>query len=178
MRYYFVQLAVFIGLLCQSFFTQAQSDQERFGKNRVQHQQFQWYVYSSNNFEVFYYDRGGANAKLAIEFIEEEFDRLTQMIGYVAYTKPKIYIYNSPEELLQSNLNLNKEQFTVDGQTNFSRLIAEVSYKGRVDLFKEDLLYATSKVIIEEMLYGSSGLDAFQSNLVNSFPEWYVDGIA
>jgi Tol biopolymer transport system component len=178
MRYYFVQLAVFTALLCQSFFAQAQSDQERFGKNRVQHQQFQWYVYSSNNFEVFYYDRGGANAKLAIEFIEEEFDRLTQMIGYVAYTKPKIYIYNSPEELLQSNLNLNKEQYTVDGQTNFSRLIAEVSYKGQVDLFKEDLLYATSKVIIEEMLYGSSGLDAFQSNLVNSFPDWYVDGIA
>jgi Tol biopolymer transport system component len=178
MRYYFVQLAVFIGLLCHSFFAQAQSDQERFGKNRIQHQQFQWYVYSSNNFEVFYYDRGGANAKLAIEFIEAEFDRLTQMIGYVAYTKPKIYIYNSPEELLQSNLNLNKEEYTVDGQTNFSRLIAEVSYKGQVDLFKEDLLYATSKVIIEEMLYGSSGLDAFQSNLVNSFPDWYVDGIA
>jgi Tol biopolymer transport system component len=178
MRYYFVQLAVFIGLLVHSFFAQAQSDQERFGKNRIQHQQFQWYVYSSNNFEVFYYDRGGANAKLAIEFIEAEFDRLTQMIGYVAYTKPKIYIYNSPEELLQSNLNLNKEEYTVDGQTNFSRLIAEVSYKGQVDLFKEDLLYATSKVIIEEMLYGSSGLDAFQSNLVNSFPDWYVDGIA
>jgi hypothetical protein len=178
MRYYLVQLAVFAGVLFLSFFAQAQSDQERFGKNRVQHQQFEWYLYSSNNFEVYYYDRGGANAKLAIEFIEEEFDRLTQMIGYVAYTKPKIYLYNSPEEQLQSNLNLNKEQFTIDGQTNFSRLIAEVSYKGQVDLFKEDLLYATSKVIIEEMLYGSTGVDAFQSNLVNSFPDWYVDGIA
>src|SRR5690606_156114 len=36
----------------------------------------------------------------------------------------------------------------------------------------------TSKAIIEEMLYGSSISDAFQSNLINSFPSWYIDGAA
>lgn len=178
MRFHLFRFLVFAGVMTTSFFAQAQFDQDRFGENRVQHKQFEWYFYSSNNFEVYYYDRGGANAKMAIEYLEQEFDRLTQMIGYVAYTKPKIYIYNSPEELLQSNLNLNKDEFSEDGQTNFNRLIAEISYKGQVDLFKEDLIYATSRVIIEEMLYGSSVADAFQANLINSFPEWYLDGIS
>ncbi|MDN3202843.1 biopolymer transporter Tol [Algoriphagus sediminis] len=178
MRRQALRLLFIIGFLSAPFITQAQFDQERFGKNRIQHKEFEWYFYSSNNFEVYYYDRGGANAKLAIDYLESEFDRLTQMIGYVAYTKPKIYVYNSPEELLQSNLNLNKDEFTEDGQTTFNRLIAEVSYKGHIDLFKEDLIFATSKVIIEEMLYGSSVADAFQSNLINSFPEWYLDGVA
>ena len=72
----------------------AQFDQERFGKNRVQHKEFNWYVYTSANFEVYYYDKGGVNAKMAIEFLESEFNKLTQNIGYVAYTKPRIYIYN------------------------------------------------------------------------------------
>ncbi|MEB2776034.1 biopolymer transporter Tol [Algoriphagus sp. D3-2-R+10] len=178
MRYHLFRILIFAGLWLNSFFALAQFDQERFGKNRIQHQQFEWYFYSSNNFEVYYYDRGGANAKMAIDYLESEFNRLTQMIGYVAYTKPKIYIYNSPEELLQSNVNLNKEEYNEQGQTNFNRLLAEVAYKGEVDLFKEDLIYGTTKVIIEEMLYGSSVSDAFQSNLTNSFPEWYVDGIA
>lgn len=178
MRFHLFRFLVFAGVMTTSFFAQAQFARDRFGENRVQHKQFEWYFYSSNNFEVYYYDRGGANAKMAIEYLEQEFDRLTQMIGYVAYTKPKIYIYNSPEELLQSNLNLNKDEFSEDGQTNFNRLIAEISYKGQVDLFKEDLIYATSRVIIEEMLYGSSVADAFQANLINSFPEWYLDGIS
>ncbi|MBB6324862.1 hypothetical protein FHS59_000477 [Algoriphagus iocasae] len=178
MRYHLFRILIFAGLWLNSFFVLGQFDQDRFGKNRVQHQQFEWYYFTSNNFEVYYYDRGGANAKMAIEYLESEFDRLTQMIGYVAYTKPKIYIYNSPEELLQSNLNLNKQELFEEGQTDFNRLIAEISYKGEVDKFKEDLLYATSKVIIQEMLYGSSVADAFQSNLVNAFPEWYIDGIA
>ncbi|WBL41651.1 biopolymer transporter Tol [Algoriphagus halophytocola] len=178
MRNHLFRIFLFAGLWLNSFFVLAQFDQERFGKNRIQHQQFDWYYFSSNNFEVYYYDRGGANAKMAIDYLESEFDRLTQMIGYVAYTKPKIYIYNSPEERLQSNINLNKEEYNEEGQTNFNRLIAEVAYKGDVAKFKEDLIYGTSKVIIEEMLYGSSVADAFQSNLVNSFPEWYLDGIA
>ncbi|PZX47496.1 biopolymer transporter Tol [Algoriphagus chordae] len=178
MRYHLFRILIFAGLWLNSFFAVAQFDQERFGKNRIQHQQFEWYFYSSNNFEVYYYDRGGANAKMAIDYLESEFNRITQMIGYVAYTKPKIYIYNSPEELLQSNINLNKEEYNEEGQTNFNRLLAEISYKGEVDLFKEDLIYGTTKIIIEEMLYGSSVSDAFQANLTNSFPEWYVDGMA
>jgi hypothetical protein len=178
MRYLVFRLLILVLFLGSSSISLAQFDQERFGKNRIQHKELIWYFYSSNNFEVYYYDRGGANAKMAIEYLESEFDKLTQMIGYVAYTKPKIYIYNSPEEGLQSNLNLNSQKYTEDGQTKFTRLIAEVSYKGRIDQFKEDIIYSTSKVIIREMLYGASVADAFQANLVNDFPQWYIDGAA
>lgn len=178
MRYIVFRLLILALLIGSSSISLAQFDQERFGKNRVQHKELQWYLYSSNNFEVYYYDRGGVNAKMAIEYLESEFDKLTQMIGYVAYTKPRIYIYNSPEEALQSNLNLNSQKYSEDGQTKFTRLIAEVSYKGRIDQFKADIIYATTKVIIREMLYGASVADAFQANLVNDFPAWYIDGAA
>src|SRR5690554_82833 len=156
----------------------AQFDQERFGKNRIQHKNMDWYFYSSNNFEVYYYDGGQTNARMAIDYLESEFDRITQLIGFVAYTKPKIFIYNSRQELLQSNLNLNKDDYTVDGQTYFSKLLAEVPFTGSWESFKQELVYGTSKAIIEEMLYGSSISDAFQSNLINSFPSWYIDGVA
>ena len=68
---------------------------------------------------------------MAIEFLESEFNKLTQNIGYVAYTKPRIYLYNSPEERLQSNLDLNAELYNEEGETKFTRLVAEVAYKGR-----------------------------------------------
>ncbi|MBC6366634.1 biopolymer transporter Tol [Algoriphagus sp. AK58] len=178
MRILVFRYLILLTLLFTISHARAQFDQERFGKNRVQHKEIKWYFYASNNFEVYYYDRGGPNAKMAIDFLESEFDKITQSIGYVAYTKPKIYIYNSPEERLQSNLDLNAQQYTEEGQTKFTRLIAEVAYKGRMDLFKEDIIYATAKVIIREMLYGASVADAFQANLVNDFPDWYVDGVA
>jgi len=173
--FYFTLL---FGLFIPVLVTNAQFDQERFGKNRVQHKDIEWYYFSSNNFEVYYYDGGLNNARMAIDYLENEFERLTQLIGYVAYTKPKIFIYNSPEERLQSNLDLNKDEYTVDGQTFFSRLLGEVAYPGTWEAFKKDLIYSTSKVIIEEMLYGATIADAFQANLINSFPEWYIEGAA
>ena len=178
MRILVFRYLFFLTLLCATTQAMAQFDQERFGKNRVQHKEIKWYYYTSANFEVYYYDKGGPNAKMAIEYLETEFNKLTQNIGYVAYTKPKIYIYNSPEERLQSNLDLNIQQYTEEGQTKFTRLIAEVAYKGRMDVFKEDIIFATSKVIVREMLYGASVADAFQANLISNFPDWYVDGIA
>jgi hypothetical protein len=171
-------LALSIFFLQLPLLTLAQFNGEKFGKNRIQHKNIEWYFYSSNNFEVYYYDGGMNNAKMAIEYLESEFERLTQLIGYVAYTKPKIFIYNSPEEILQSNVDLNKDVFTIDGQTFFSKLIGEVAFPGTWEAFKRELIYTTSKVIIEEMLYGSTIADAFQSNLINSFPDWYIDGVA
>jgi hypothetical protein len=167
-------------ILCLGWFNsaEAQFDQERFGKNRIQYKNKEWYLFSSNNFEVYYYDGGLANARLTIDFLESEFDRLTQTAGYVAYTKPKIFIYNSHQELLQSNLNINKNNYTIDGQTFFSKLLAEVPYTGSWESFKNELLFQTSKIIVEEMLYGSSISDAFQSNLINNFPDWFIDGAA
>jgi len=178
MRMHVIRTLFFILLVACTTQAWAQFDQERFGKNRIQHKEFNWYLYTSANFEVYYYDRGGVNAKMAIEFLESEFNKLTQNIGYVAYTKPRIYLYNSPEERLQSNLDLNAELYNEEGETKFTRLVAEVAYKGRTDLLKEDLLFATSQVIVREMLYGASVSDAFQSNLISNFPDWYVDGIA
>lgn len=178
MRVRFIRIFFVFALMLAAHQSFSQMDRDRFGKNRVQHQNIEWYHYTSNNFEVYYYDGGMNNARMAIDYLEGEFDRLTQQIGYVAYTKPKIFIYNSAEEILQSNLNLNKDQFTIDGQTYFSRLIGEVAFQGSWETFKKDLIYTTSKVIIEEMLYGSTIADAFQSSLINTFPEWFVEGAA
>lgn len=175
-RYLYLLLPLFTFLVATASY--GQFNGERFGKNRVQHKNIEWYFYSSNNFEVYYYEGGGNNARMAIQYLESEFDRLTQLIGYVAYTKPKVFIYNSPEEILQSNINLNVDVFTIDGQSFFSRMIGEVAFPGTWERFKRELIYTVSKVIIEEMLYGSSIADAFQSNLINSFPEWYIEGAA
>lgn len=175
-RYLYLLLALFIFQLPTDSF--AQFNGERFGKNRIQHKNIEWYHYSSNNFEVYYYEGGGNNARMAIQYLESEFERLTQLIGYVAYTKPKIFIYNSPEEILHSNVNLNVDMFTIDGQSFFSRMIGEVAFPGTWEQFKRELIYTVSKVIIEEMLYGSTIADAFQSNLINSFPDWYIEGAA
>ena len=63
-------------------FVQAQQAREVFGKNRIQYRQFDWVYLSGENFDVYYYDGRKTVATQALEFLESEFDRITDLIGY------------------------------------------------------------------------------------------------
>ncbi|HEU5146716.1 MAG TPA: hypothetical protein VFT90_08380, partial [Chryseosolibacter sp.] len=92
---------------------------ETFGKNRIQYRQFNWQYLSSENFDVYYYDARKAVAQNALEFLEAEFDRITDLIGYPPYFKTKVFLYNSLADLRQSNVGLNRTVFTANGETEF-----------------------------------------------------------
>ena len=149
-----------------------------FGKNRIQYKLFEWRYYSSDNFDVYFYEGGNNLAKMAASYLEGEFDRLTDVLGYQPYSKTKIFIYNSVSDLQQSNVGVNENIFTIGGQTNFVKSQVEIAYPGTISAFKEELLYSISKMLINDMMFGGSITDMFQSGLLLSLPDWFLDGAA
>ncbi|MBR9998762.1 MAG: translocation protein TolB [Cyclobacteriaceae bacterium] len=156
----------------------AQMTIEQFGKNRLQYKMFDWRYLSSENFEVYYYDGGEDIAKQAAEFLEDEFERITDIIGYSPYTKTRIFLYNSPTDLKQSNVGVNENNFTVGGQTDFVKPQVEVAYPGTITGFKNELVFKISQMLINDMMFGGSLSDMFQSSYLLTLPDWFIDGAA
>lgn len=156
----------------------AQIEPEQFGKNRVQYRDFNWQFYSTDNFDIYYYDGGQSNALVAAKFLEKEFERITDVIGYAPYTKTKIFLYNSPKELQQSNVGVKGKSFTVGGQTNFVKSQVEIAYPGTMLDFKDELVLQIAKMLINDMMFGGSLTDMFQSAYLLSLPEWFIEGAA
>src|SRR3954466_14358833 len=86
-------------ILCAGVTVDAQYTQEVFGKNRIQYRQFNWQYLSGDNFDIYYYDARKAVAQNALEYLEAEFDRITDLIGYPPYFKTKVFLYNSLADL-------------------------------------------------------------------------------
>ena len=80
---------VALGLVIASFSVNGQQSIETFGKNRIQYKQFRWQYVSSENFDVYYYEDRRKVATEALKYIESEFDRITDLIGYPPYLKTK-----------------------------------------------------------------------------------------
>ena len=158
------------------FQVDAQYAQETFGKNRIQYRQFDWQYLSGENFDVYYYDNRNAIAQEALEFLESEFDRITDLIGYPPYFKTKVFLYNSLADLRQSNVGLNRTEFTVNGETEFIKPYVEVANMGTAQEFKEELLLRISELMVNEMMFGGSLKDIFQSSILMNLPDWFVDG--
>ena len=148
----------------------------KFGQNRIQYKKFDWYFYSTNNFEVYYYFGGQEYAKEALEFLEDEFVELTDVLGYAPYTKTKIFIYNSVQDLQQSNIGIGGDVFTIGGKTDFVKLQTEIAYPGKALEFKQEMIKQLSDILINDMMFGGSLAEIFQNSYLLTLPEWFVDG--
>lgn len=177
-----VRSVAIIGLVLWSaisstvFAQQTSYSPEVFGKNRIQYRQFNWQYLSGENFDVYYYDARRASAQEALVYLEAEFDRITDLIAYPPYFKTKVFIYNSLSDLRQSNVGLNRTQYTVNGEIEFIKPYVEVANPGTVQEFKEELLFKISELMVNEMMFGGNLKDIFQSSILMNLPDWFVDG--
>lgn len=162
--------------LAVGFGARAQQARENFGKNRIQYKQFDWQYLSSENFDVYYYDNRRRMATEAIQYLEGEFDRITDLIGYPPYLKTKVFLYNSINDLQQSNIGLNHTEFNVGGETEFVKPYVEIAHPGTVDQFKEQLIYKMTELMVNEMMFGGSLKDMFQNAVLLNLPEWFIKG--
>ncbi|MDW7695887.1 translocation protein TolB [Flammeovirgaceae bacterium SG7u.111] len=156
--------------------THAQFNKNKFGKNRVQYKDKEWNYISTMNFDIYFYDGGYDVAKLAAQFAEEDFDRITDMVGFSPYNKTKILIYNSIIDLQQSNIGIYYQGYSVGGQTRFIHSEVEVAFSGLKAEFKEELSLSISDILIFEMMYGGSLKDIFRNSYLLNLPEWFMSG--
>ncbi|WP_229239307.1 hypothetical protein [Emticicia agri] len=177
-RLFTINALIFIGIqtaFAQSYFS---STQEEFGKNRIQEKRFEWLTIRSNNFEFNYYRGGDKIAQSAAKLSESEYDRITELLGYTPFTTMKIFLYNSPKDLAQSNIGLTAP-IDLDGSIlNLAKSRVQIAYTGNEETFKRELIRQISRLFVYDMLYGGSLKEVLQSSLLLTVPEWYMAGIA
>lgn len=172
-------ILLLIATLCVGLnHSKSQDNEEVYGKNRIQYRSFDWRYYSSPHFDVYYYQGGQKIAKHVADYIEDEYNRITDIMGYAPYIKTKVFIYNSDLDLTQSNVGIKEATFDVGGQTNFLKTHVEIAFQGSISDFEDDLIYKISKLFIDDMLFGGLVSEVFQSTYLFTVPEWFVNGIA
>ncbi|TAE01225.1 MAG: hypothetical protein EAZ97_03710 [Bacteroidetes bacterium] len=167
-------------LLFSTFLAQAQYpwwfSGNNFGKNRIQHQSFEWKYLLTQNFEIYFYGEGLEIAKLAAQYAESDFSKTIDMVGYSPYNRIKIFVYHSTVELDQSNIGLSQQDFAIGGQTDFFKPEVEVAFTGHKASFKKMLTQGITNVLIAQMMYGGNLKERLQSAYLLVLPEWFLSG--
>ncbi|OKL42190.1 hypothetical protein [Pontibacter flavimaris] len=171
-------LPLFILCLLAASAVQAQPNVDAFGKSRIQYKNFDWKLYSTQNFNVYFYQGGQEGAINAAAYAERELKRITSLIGYYPYAKITLILYNSPSDLLQSNIGLNNDQYQTGGETLFMKSKIELAYGGTQTEFKHDLNYQLTELLMNDMMYGGSLKEALQSSYLLRLPEWFITGVS
>jgi hypothetical protein len=154
----------------------AQQSREVFGQNRIQYKNFDWKYLASENFDVHFYGERRKVAEEALQYLESEFDRITDLLGFYPYQKTKVFLYNSITDLQQSNIGLNHTRFNAGGETEFIKPYVEIAHPGNLEEFKGELIFKMSDLMVNEMMFGGSLKDMFQNSVLLNLPEWFIEG--
>lgn len=150
---------------------------EVFGKNRIQYQQFNWRILTTANFEIYFYQDGQQTATLAAQYAETEFDRITELLGYTPFNRTRIFVFNSVQDMVQSNIGLGVPEGEDPKEINLQKSRVLVPFTGNQVEFKKQLIRGIAGVFVYDMLYGGSLKESLQSSLLLTLPDWFMAGI-
>ena len=154
----------------------AQVAQSNFGRNRIQYSQEKWQYLISNHFDVYYGQSSEAYARRAIAIAEQEYLRITELIGYSPYNRIRFYLYDSPLRLSESNVGLETSATLLGGKTSFLKSIIEVSYTRSQAELRREVARGLARSMIYDMMYGGSFTEAVQNSYLMMLPEWFTEG--
>lgn len=161
--------------LCQATYAQFHSGYAvDFGQMRIQHEDFNWSFYRSDNYDIYYTEKGKTLAELAKNIIPVAITDAENTIGLGLSKRLNFFIFNNLTEQRQTNIANNPSQENLNNFSNLNNSGNKIilGFNGNIYDFYNCVKANVIKVILE---------NSFRSNLVKRFtesndkalPAWY-----
>jgi hypothetical protein len=157
-----------VGLVTLIVATSAEA--QYFGRNKVEYADFDFRVLASEHFDVYYYGREEAAARLAAQLAERWYLRFSRVLNHEFDRRQPLVLYGSQPEFAQTNVVSGLISDTVGGVTE--------SAKRRIVMPFGPTLAETHRVLGHEIAH------AFQFDIARKHgggmgqPLWFIEGMA
>ncbi|MEM7050511.1 MAG: BamA/TamA family outer membrane protein [Acidobacteriota bacterium] len=145
-----------------------------FGKNKVQYRDFDWKIYHSTHFDVYYYTEEEASLEKVVSFAESAYDRLSREFDYQIQEPTPLIFYATHSAFEQNNIILN---FIPEGVGAFA---SPVRFRMvlPIDLPDDELM----NLILHELTHIFQYHILFQGRFGKAIaarpPLWLIEGMA
>ena len=154
--------------------------QMRFGKNRVQFDEFEWYYYRHQQFDTYFYAGGSDMAEMASDIATEMIPQIETFLDHKLEKRMILVVFQNLSDFRQSNIGLNTDadEYNIGGTLKVIDNIAFVYMEIDRQKFREQVVAAISNIILNEIIYGSNIKNKIANNTLIGMPEWYGSGLA
>ena len=170
-----------IFLLISFFFLSAlivngQVSSVQFGKNRVQYKKFKWQYYQTQNFNTYFNRSGKELAKYVAQVAEEELPAMEKFVEYSLQRRANIIIYNTFDDLKQSNIGIGIDWQSAGGITKLVNNKMIVYYNSNHADLRRQIREGIAKVLTENLLFGEDLGEVAGNAALLDLPQWLIDG--
>lgn len=150
-----------------------------FGKNRVQHQNFNWQYLRAEQYDVYYYPTGRALAQYVFYRTPEIVSEIEQMLNYTSKKKLQIIVYNTQSDFRESNFAYDYEDFyNQGGVTNIYGTKIYIYFDGNRAHLDRMIRGGIMNVYAHWVVQGATiGANITYDYLMN-VPSWFYSGLS
>ncbi|MBN2091552.1 PD40 domain-containing protein [candidate division KSB1 bacterium] len=162
--------ALFGGLHTASF------GQYYFGRNKIQYNNFKWYILKTEHFDIYYYPEMQELAEIGAAAAEETYRFLEDKFNHSVNRRIPLILYSNPSHFQQTNTIPYLLPAGVGGFFEF--------LKGRVVIPANGSIYDFKRVIRHELIHVFTHskhyriLKDHKRTNFSDLPLWYVEGLA
>lgn len=168
-------LTILVCLFC-SMVAEAQVNAVEFGKNRVQYKKFQWKYYQTENFNTYFSQNGLELGKYVAQIAEKELPQIEEAVEYGMQRRTNVVVYNSFEDMQQSNIGLGIDWQSTGGITRLVNNKMVVYYDANKNNLRKQVRIGLAQVLVQNLLFGDD-LGEFAANqALLDLPKWLTDG--
>lgn len=180
MQYLTNQLVKKIFLFILSFTTVsisiAQVSSVEYGKNRLQFKKFNWQYYQTKNFNTYFSQNGQELAKYVAQVAEKELPGIENFIEYSLQRRANIVIYNSFNDMKQSNIGMGIDWQNTGGVTKLVNNKMLVYFNGDHNDLRKQVREGLARVLTENVLFGDDLGEIAGNQALLDLPQWLTDG--
>ena len=154
----------------------AQVNAVEFGKNRLQFKHMKWQYYQTPNFNTYFNQDGDPLAKFVAQVAEKELAGIEQQVEYGMQRRANIVLYNSFNEMEQSNIGLESDWQSTGGTTKLVNNKMIVYYTDDHNKLRIQIRQGITKILVENLLFGDDLGDFAANQTLLDLPQWLTDG--
>ncbi|MFM1912263.1 MAG: hypothetical protein RIR51_101 [Bacteroidota bacterium] len=151
--------------------------QKKVESHRIQYENFDWKFLASNNFEIYFYGNNEKLAEKTLQYSINETKRISKILGYYGYNKVKIFIHDSPYDLIQDNSGISTSSNKELVNLNLSNFKIQIAMEENMADYEKRLTTNLANLYFNDMLFGGSIKESIQNSILLNVPEWYSRGI-
>ncbi|HEX2607751.1 MAG TPA: hypothetical protein VHK91_10245, partial [Flavisolibacter sp.] len=163
-------------LLALAYNGKAQVNAVEFGKNRVQYQKFNWKYYQTENFNTYFSQNGLELGKFVAQVAEQELPQLEEFVEYGLQRRANIAVYNSFDEMQQSNIGLGIDWQNTGGVTKLVNNKMMISFDGNHENLRRQIRQGIAGILVANVLFGDDLGEMAANQTLLDLPKWLTDG--
>jgi Tol biopolymer transport system component len=171
-------LAAISALVFLAGFLPAPAHAQRFGRNKIQYNDYQWHVLATPHFDIHYYEGAEAFAVRAGLVLEDGYEEYAYTLKEVLPWRVPVILYSNHADFLETNVTDGTLPEGVQAFAEPSRRRIVLPFTSSFKEFQHTAIHELAHVFTFHIVYNRMLDNVFTRNYLFPMPLWVAEGLA